>query len=71
MRDFHQAVGQYTNYNILLKEQEAERTLFLAVPKEIYDRRFEQPGVRFILEQAHLRLMVFDDEEFTIEIWKR
>ncbi len=71
MRDFHQAVGQYTNYNVLLKKQEADRTLFLAIPKEIYDRRFEQPGVRFILEQTRLHLMVFDEENFKIDIWKR
>lgn len=71
MRDFHQAVGQYTNYNILLRRQEEERTLYLAVPKAVFDRRFEQPGVRFIIEQTHLHLMVFDDETLTIEVWKR
>lgn len=71
MRDFHQAIDQYTNYSVLLKKQEEERTLFLAVPKDVYERRFEQPGVRFILEQTHVHLMVFDDEKMTIDVWKK
>ncbi len=71
MRDFHQAVGQYTNYNVLLRKQEEERILYLAVPKDVYERRFEQPGVRFILEQTHIHVMVFDDENLTIDVWKK
>lgn len=71
MEDFHQAVGQYTNYKILLEEREQERTLFLAVPKTIYERRFLVPGVQLIRRKTNILLLIFDEETLTIDQWKR
>lgn len=71
MRDFHNAVGQYTNYKVLLNRQEASRKLYLAVPKDVYELRFEQPGVRFICEQTKMPILVYDENEETIELWKK
>lgn len=71
MRDFHNAVGQYTNYKVLLNEQEAGRKLYLAVPRDVYELRFEQPGVRFICEQTNMSILVYDENEETIDLWKK
>lgn len=71
MRDFHNAVGQYVNYNILLRVQENSRKLYLAVPKDVYMLHFEQPGVRFICEQTNISIVVYDENDETIELWKK
>lgn len=71
MRDFHNAVGQYTNYLLLMNVQEADRKLYLAVPKDVYALRFDRPGVRFICEQAHISLVVYDEDNQQIELWKK
>jgi hypothetical protein len=70
MRDFHNAVGQYTNYNVLLHIQETDRKLYLAVPRVIYELRFEQPGIRFICEQVNIALIVYDEDTETIALWR-
>ncbi len=56
---------------VLLNEQEAGRKLYLAVPREVYELRFEQPGVRFICEQRNMSILVYDENEETIELWKK
>jgi sRNA-binding regulator protein Hfq len=38
--DFHGAVGQFSNYKVLLDQQGADRTLYLAVPHAVYVRNF-------------------------------
>ena len=71
MRDFHNAIGQYTNYRLLMEEQEKDRILFLAVPKSVYDRRFHVPGVQLICERANIHLVIFDENTQTIEQWEK
>jgi hypothetical protein len=48
MQDLEIALGQYTLYNDVLVENEPERLLFLAVPKEIKDDIFEDPLGRLL-----------------------
>ena len=69
MKDFHLAVGQFTNYRILLARKETDRTLYLAVSKAVYERRFRTEGIQFICEQANIRIVVFDQDQSTIVLW--
>ena len=71
MRDFHNAVGQYTNYRFLLEEQELDRTLFLAIPKAVYTRKFHIPGVQMICQKATVNLLIFNEDTEEIELWER
>jgi hypothetical protein len=71
MRDFHNAVGQYTNYHLLIQQQEPVRTLYLAVPKKVFERRFTQAGVQFICQQINMSILVFDEQTSTIDAWKK
>ena len=34
--DFHEAMGQYGNYQIALEDEEPDRLLYLAIPNQIY-----------------------------------
>lgn len=38
--EFHAALGQFLNYKLALKKNEAERILFLAVPQKVYNDFF-------------------------------
>jgi hypothetical protein len=51
MRDFHIAVGQYTNYRVFIGVADAERQLYLAVTKTVFDRKFSIPGVQLVLKK--------------------
>lgn len=37
MTDFHEALGQFLDYRLALREKEPERRLFLAVPLDVYN----------------------------------
>ncbi|MFZ4632851.1 MAG: element excision factor XisH family protein [Saprospiraceae bacterium] len=67
--DFHQAIGQYTNYNILLNQKEPTRKLYLAVPDEIYRKQMAVAAFQFILKQMKLSLIIFDPEKQKITQW--
>ncbi len=41
--DFHHALGQFTNYRYALEDTEPDRTLYLAIPLDIYDEFFTLP----------------------------
>jgi hypothetical protein len=67
--EFHQAIGQYTDYGILLRHSDPDRVLFLAVPKSIYEKKFSIPAFQLILSEARIKLIVFDSEEQKIVKW--
>ncbi len=71
MKDLHNAVGQFTNYKILMKLEEPERVLYLAVPHSVYTRKFNVVGVKLICREAGIRLMSYDQINETIVTWER
>ncbi len=46
--EFHTAVGQFMNYRIALQDQEPDRPLYLAVPKDTYETFFTIQFVRLL-----------------------
>ena len=42
MTDFYGAMGQFLTYRLALKQEQPERTLYLAVPKDSYDVFFDR-----------------------------
>ncbi len=70
MRDFHVAVGQYTNYKIFIGVAEAERQLYLAVTQTVFSRRFTIPGVQLVLRIAGIKVVTFDEKTETITSWE-
>lgn len=67
--DLENALGQYILYRNLLQRREPERTLFLAVPMSAYDGIFSTPLGRVVIEDEHLKLIVFDPTEEVIQQW--
>jgi hypothetical protein len=69
MRDLEEATGQFQLYRMLLSETEPERTLYLAVPRHVYDRVFIEPLGQLVVAHLPLRLVVFDDVQQRIVQW--
>ncbi len=71
MRDFHVAVGQYTNYKVFIGVADAERQLYLAITKTVFDKKFTIPGVQLVLQVAGIKVVTFDEVTETIISWEK
>lgn len=58
--DFHTALGQCLDYQIMLEENEPERILFLAIPIDTYETFFQTRFVRLVLERYPLKRFTYD-----------
>jgi len=68
--EFHKAIGQYMNYRLALRNQEPDRLLYLAVPKDTYETFFRIQFVQAAVREYRIALMVFDPEKEAIVIWQ-
>jgi hypothetical protein len=69
MVDLENALGQYLLYRFLIRRQEPNRTLFLAVPSEAFASVFDPADGRDLVADQNLRLIVCDPDEETIVRW--
>lgn len=69
VRDLEEAVGQYSVYQSILAETEAERLLYLAVPQRSYESIFTEKLGQLILKSLKIKLLVFNDEQRRIIQW--
>lgn len=68
--EFHKAIGQYMNYRLALRNQEPDRHLYLAVPKDTYETFFRIQFVQAAVREYRIALMVFDPEKEAIVTWQ-
>ena len=68
--EFHQILGQHLNYRAGLKRLEPDRTLYLAVPTEVFELEFHRAGIVNSIEDYQLRYFVFNNSSKTITQWK-
>ncbi|MFN5955964.1 MAG: element excision factor XisH family protein [Dolichospermum sp.] len=67
--EFHTALGQFINYRLALSEQEADRTLYLAVPIDTYTSFFTIRLVQNIIKTYQLKLITYQPETEDIIQW--
>lgn len=67
--NFHVAIGQFINYQVALENKEPNRTLYLAIPQEIYDTFFQSLLVQSVLEKYQIPLIIYDPESEVILQW--
>jgi sRNA-binding regulator protein Hfq len=70
-QDFHGAVGQFSNYKVLLEQQEADRVLYLAVPHSVYVRKFSIEGIKLICSRLSIRIITYDPVNKKLVVWER
>jgi XisH protein len=67
--EFHVAVGQFINYRSVLEDEQPDRTLYLAIPLDVYDSFFQLPFTQKIIQQNQIKLIVFDSQKEVIIKW--
>ena len=68
---FHEAVGQYDNYQIALEDEEPNRILFLAVPESIYDSFFQETFVQKVIFKRQIKIIVYQPDNENSIVWKK
>lgn len=71
LSDFEKALGQYRLYRRLLSRTEPERTVYLAVSDVIYERFFTKDGIRFVVSEEEVSLIVVDIDTEELVQWIR
>jgi hypothetical protein len=67
--EFHGILGQYLNYRSALQRLEPDRTLYLAVPQEIYDWEFQIEGIANSIADYNVHLVIYDPLNQIILAW--
>ncbi len=69
VHDLEQALGQYVLYGQILKENEINRDLYLAISRLAFNNVFTIQLGQILLKSKILKLVVFDDESEVIVQW--
>lgn len=67
--DFYNALGQFLSYRLALKTLEPDRTLYLAVPLDIYQEFFVTTFVKLAINEYYLKLVVYNSKEGGLSQW--
>jgi XisH protein len=67
--EFHTAIGQFINYKAVLRREEPDRILFLAVPKETFDNFFQQKIIAELVTEHQLKIIVYNSDNEVLIQW--
>ena len=70
INDFHNALGQFLNYRLALQMIESNRTLYLAVPIDIFNTFFQERFTQAVIEQYDLKILAYEPNTEEIITWK-
>ena len=71
LQAFHEAVGQYRNYDAVLRKDDDHRILYLAVSKEMFEIFMDTAFFKDRLEEEKIRLIIFSAEDNQIVAWRK
>jgi hypothetical protein len=66
---FYSAFGQYLCYKVALDKKEPDRTLYLAVPTQVYNTLFKEILIQEVLLQYPAKLLVYNLSNQEIQSW--
>ncbi len=69
LRDLENAMGQYFVYRSVMFRTEPDRTLYLAVHREVFRDVFDEPLGSLLIEDYRVPLVVFDSDTEEIIKW--
>ena len=69
--EFHTALGQTLNYRSILRKEEPDRILYLAISYEIYTAFFLILVIQEIIAEHKLKLLIFESSKQEIILWKK
>ena len=68
--EFHSALGQCLNYRSALRLIEPDRTLYLAVPEDVYNEFFSRRFIQRVIVEHQLNLLIFNPNQEEIVQWR-
>lgn len=68
--EFHSALGQCLNYRSALRLTEPDRTLYLAVPEDVYKEFFIRRFIQRVIVEHQLKLLIFNPTQEEIVQWR-
>jgi hypothetical protein len=69
VNDLENALGQYILYRDALKRFQPERILYLAISDEVYLDFFQEEIAQMVVEDEHLKLIIFDANKAEVVKW--
>lgn len=69
IHEFEAALGQYTLYQKLLRQTAPEYQLYLAVSEAVYDDFFSLGGIRFIVQDTPILLLIIKLDTEEVQQW--
>jgi hypothetical protein len=69
--ELEKAVGQYSIYRNILRKNDPERVLYLAIADDIFNDFFQKPAIQDIITEHEIDLLVFDPVEEVIIRWSK
>ncbi len=67
--DFHGAYGQFRIYRRGIMQTAPEKTLYLAIPKDIYDEIVVRQFYKDLIQEENIKLLIFNPISNTIAEW--
>jgi hypothetical protein len=65
----YEAIGKYIVYRNVLFTVDTERTLYLAIPENVYKRYFFEKIISQTLQKEHINLVIYNQTIETISEW--
>jgi hypothetical protein len=69
LTDFHNAVGQYIVYLLLLQQTAPEFHLYLAIDDITHNNFFKRSGIEFVVKASQIKFFVVDIDRQEIVQW--
>lgn len=69
--NLEQAIGQYVLYQLLLKQLDPKRKVYLAITHIAYDEIFSEPIGELVINDLPMDLVVIDTETTEVKKWIR
>jgi len=69
--ELEKAVGQYSIYRNILRKNDPERVLYLAIADDIFNDFFQKPAIQDIVAEHEIDLLVFEPVQEEIIQWIR
>ncbi len=69
VRNLQEAAGQYAMYRAVLRRLEPDRTLYMAVGRDVYDGILSEPLGEVTLADLDIKLIVYDQASGRIVRW--
>lgn len=69
--DFYSALGQFLSYRLALETVEPDRTLYLAVPVDVYQTFFQYEFTQTAIQRYQVLIIVYDPVNEVIVQWTK